>query len=227
MSIQGNQLQRDMDTLKKSLAHVGNLALTELNKSIQALTDRDIELAHEINKIDDVLDANEVKIEAQCLTVLARHQPVAQDLRYLTSVLKINQLIENTGDTAVRIAKRAEYLAQRPPLQADFDIKTMSQRAITMFDQALKAFLNLDQRTSEDVQDMDEEVDRKYRKYTDSLIAYIEANPEQTEESVQLMNIVRHLERAADRAVDIAEQVVYILTGDIVRHSEDAKDSDN
>lgn len=219
MPMQGNQLQRDMEILKKSLAHVGNLALTELNKSIQALTTRDIELAREVNKIDDVLDASEVKLEQQCLSVLARHQPVAQDLRYLTSVLKINQLIENSGDTAKRIAKRAEYLAQRPPLQVEFDITTMAQRVVMMFDQSLRAFLALDRNVSRDVIDMDEEVDRKYRKYTDSLVAYIEANPEQTEESVQLMNIVRHLERAADRAVDIAEQVVYILTGDIIRHS--------
>ena len=88
-----------------------------------------------------------------------------------------------------------------------------------MFDHSLKAFLGLDRGVSRDVIEMDEEVDRKYRKYTDALVAYIEANPEQTEEAVQLMNIVRHLERGADRAVDIAEQVVYILTGDIMRHS--------
>ncbi len=217
--MQQNQLQRDMEILKKNLAHVGKLALTELSKSIQALSDRNVNMSDEVEKIDSALDASEVKLEQLCLSVLARHQPVAQDLRYLTSVLKINQLIENTGDTAGRIAKRAEYLAQRPPLLVDFDINSMARRVVMMFDHSLKAFLGLDRGVSRDVIEMDEEVDRKYRKYTDALVAYIEANPEQTEEAVQLMNIVRHLERGADRAVDIAEQVVYILTGDIMRHS--------
>lgn len=221
MVMQQNQLQRDMEVLKKNLAHVGKLALTELRKSIQSLSDRNVDLTSEIDKIDDALDASEVKLEQLCLSVLARHQPVAQDLRYLTSILKINQLIENTGDTAGRIAKRAEYLAQRPPLLVDFDINSMAQRMVLMFDQSLKAFLGLDRGISRDVIEMDEEIDRKYRKYTDALVVYIGANPEQTEEAVELMNIVRHLERGADRAVDIAEQVVYILTGDIMRHRGD------
>src|SRR5690606_11439155 len=101
----------------------------------------------------------EVRVEEECLRIIALHQPVAQDLRYVTSALKINQLIENTGDTAVRIANRAEFLALRPPLPIEVDAAGTGARVVEMFDRALQAFVNLDELAAHEVRDMDQAVD--------------------------------------------------------------------
>ncbi len=190
---------------------------------MEAYNTRDVKLAREATEADEVLDAKEVRIEEECLRLIALHQPVAQDLRYVTSALKINQLIENTGDTAVRIAKRAEFLATRPPLPIDVDVSTTGARVVEMFDRALQAFVNLDELAAHEVRDMDQAVDNAYRNTTIRLIAVMEQHSDQVETALQTMNIMRHLERAADRATDIADQVLYILTGDIVRHSDQSE----
>src|SRR5690606_37273162 len=120
------------------------LALEELSKALEACRLRAPELAAEVTAADKVLDAREVRVEEECLRIIALHQPVAQDLRYVASALKINQLIENTGDTAVNIAKRASFLASRPPLPVEVDVAGTGARAVEMFDRALQAFVNLD-----------------------------------------------------------------------------------
>jgi phosphate transport system protein len=223
MPAQIHHLARELETLKKNLLHIGKLALSELSKAMEAYNTRDIKLAREAAAADEVLDAKEVRIEEECLRLIALHQPVAQDLRYVTSALKINQLIENTGDTAVRIAKRAEFLATRPPLPIDVDVSATGARVVEMFDRALQAFVNLDELAAHEVRDMDQAVDNAYRNTTIRLIAVMEQHSDQVETALQTMNIMRHLERAADRATDIAEQVLYILTGDIVRHSDQSE----
>jgi len=214
------QLGRELENLKKNLLHVGKLALSELSRALEAYSDRDITLAQEVVATDKILDAKEVQVEAECLRIIALHQPVAQDLRYLTSALKINQLIENTGDTAVRIARRAEFLALRPPLPIDVDIAGTGARVVEMFDLALQAFVDLDELSARQVVDMDNAVDNSYRNITSRLIELMEQHSDQVESALQTMHLIRHLERAADRATDIAEQVLYILTGDIARHAE-------
>jgi phosphate transport system protein len=214
------QVERELEHLKKNLLHVGKLALSELTRAMQAYADRNPELARQVIATDKVLDAREVKVEEECLRIMALHQPLAQDLRYVTSALKINQLIENTGDTAVRIAKRAEFLALRPPLPIDIDVIGPGDRVIEMLDLALQSFVDLDELKAREVIDMDQAVDNAYRNATSRLIELMEQHSDQVETALQTMNVMRHLERAADRAADIAEQVLYILTGDIARHTE-------
>lgn len=220
MPAHANHLARGLEALKRNLLHVGKLALEELSKSLEAYRTRDIPLAREVAQTDKLLDAKEVRIEEECLKLIALHQPVAQDLRYLASVLKINQLIENTGDTAVSIAKRAEFLAARPPLPVDVEVPSMGARVVEMFDRALQSFVRLDELGAHEVADMDAEVDNAYRAMTRKMITVMEQHSDQVEVALNTMHLVRHLERAADRATDIADQVLYILTGDIVRHSE-------
>jgi phosphate transport system protein len=211
---------RELEQLKKDLLHVGKLALSELTRAIDAYSRRDVALAREIAPADKVLDAKEVRVEEECLRIIALFQPVAQDLRYVTSALKINQLIENTGDTAVRIAQRAEFTAMRPPLPIEIDVAGTGARVVEMFDRALQAFVDLDELAAHEVIDMDTSVDDAYREATTRLIAVMEKHSEQVETALQVMNLMRHLERAADRASDIAQQVLYILSGDIARHME-------
>lgn len=218
MPNQLSHLRRDLENLKRNLLFVGKLALAELSKALEAYGKRDVNLAQEVADSDKLLDQREVRVEEECLRIIALNQPVAQDLRYLISAIKINGLIENTGDTAVQISRRAAFLATRPPLPLELDIQPTGARVITMFDQALQAFVNLDELEAHRVVDMDAEVDASYRANTNKLITVMEQHSDMVETALQTMHLVRHLERAADRATDIAQQVLYILSGDIVRH---------
>jgi phosphate transport system protein len=215
-----HHLVRELENLKRNLLHVGKLALDELGKALESYRNRDVALARGVAQSDKLLDASEIKVEEECLRIIALHQPVAQDLRYVASALKINQLIENTGDTAVNIAKRAEFLATRPPLPIDLDVATTGARAVEMFDRALQAFVQLDELGAHEVIEMDNEVDVAYRSATTKLVAVMEQHSNQVETALNTMHLMRHLERAADRATDIAGQVLYILSGDIVRHTQ-------
>jgi phosphate transport system protein len=216
----GHHLIRELENLKRNLLHVGKLALDELGKALESYRNRDVELAKTVAQSDKLLDASEIKVEEECLRIIALHQPVAQDLRYVASALKINQLIENTGDTAVNIARRAEFLATRPPLPIDVDINITGVRVVDMFDRALQAFIQLDELGAHEVIEMDNEVDVAYRNSTAKLITVMEQHSNQVETALNTMHLMRHLERAADRATDIAGQVLYILSGDIARHTK-------
>lgn len=218
MPSQVSHLRRDLENLKRNLLFVGKLALTELSKAIDAYEKREVAIAQEVADSDKLLDQREVRVEEECLRIIALNQPVAQDLRYLISAIKINGLIENTGDTAVQISRRAAFLATRPPLPIDLDIGATGSRVVEMFDRALQAFVNLDEFEAHQVIDMDAEVDVAYRANTNKLITLMEQHSEMVESALQTMHLVRHMERAADRASDIAQQVLYILSGDIVRH---------
>lgn len=218
MPTQVSHLRRDLENLKRNLLFVGKLALAELSRAIDAFDKRDVAVAQEVADSDKLLDQREVHVEEECLRIIALNQPVAQDLRYLISAIKINGLIENTGDTAVQISRRAAFLATRPPLPIELDIAATGARVIEMFDRALQAFVNLDELEAHQVIDMDAAVDKSYRANTNKLIALMEQHSDMVETALQTMHLVRHMERAADRATDIAQQVLYILTGDIVRH---------
>ncbi|MBK9974509.1 MAG: phosphate signaling complex protein PhoU [Planctomycetes bacterium] len=218
MPSQVSHLRRDLENLKRNLLFVGKLALTELSKAIDAYEKREVAIAQEVADSDKLLDQREVRVEEECLRIIALNQPVAQDLRYLISAIKINGLIENTGDTAVQISRRAAFLATRPPLPVELEIGATGSRVVQMFDRALQAFVNLDEFEAHQVIDMDAEVDVAYRANTNKLISLMEQHSELVEAALQTMHLVRHMERAADRASDIAQQVLYILSGDIVRH---------
>ncbi len=218
MPSQVSHLRRDLENLKRNLLFVGKLALTELSKAIDAYEKREVAIAQEVADSDKLLDQREVRVEEECLRIIALNQPVAQDLRYLISAIKINGLIENTGDTAVQISRRAAFLATRPPLPVELEIGATGSRVVQMFDRALQAFVNLDEFEAHQVIDMDAEVDVAYRANTNKLISLMEQHSDLVEAALQTMHLVRHMERAADRASDIAQQVLYILSGDIVRH---------
>lgn len=220
MPSQVSHLRRDLESLKRNLLFVGKLALSELSKALEAYEKRDVSLAQQVADSDKLLDQKEVRVEEECLRIIALNQPVAQDLRYLISAIKINGLIENTGDTAVQISRRAAFLATRPPLPIDLDITNIGSRVVEMFDRALQAFVNLDELEAHQVVDMDGDVDVSYRSNTNKLITLMEQHSDLVEVALQSMHLVRHLERAADRATDIAQQVLYILSGDIVRHRD-------
>lgn len=215
---------RELELLKRDMLSAGALALSALRKALTALAKRDIELANQVIESDRVLDDREMRVEEESLKLLALYQPVAGDLRFVASVIKINSMVERMGDIAVNIARRARFLSKRPPLPVDIDFTPVGNRVVDMLDKALQAFVELSGEKAHEVLRMDAEVDKAYRANNKKLIEFMTYHPDRIEDAVQTMNLARHLERAADRATDIAEQVLYILTGDILRHHKDAED---
>lgn len=217
---------RELELLKRDMLNTGALALSAIRKAISALTKRDFELAQQVIDADRPLHDRELRVEEECLKLLALYQPVASDLRFITSVIKINSTIERTGDVATNIARRVKYLAKRPPLNVDLDYESIGKNVVDMLDKALQAFIELSVDKANEVLLMDTQVDQAYRKMNKQLIEFIRYHPDQVEDALQSMNLCRHLERAADRATDIAEQVIYIVTGRIQRKAKDREESE-
>lgn len=217
---------RELELLKRDMLNTGALALAAIRKAISALTRRDADLAQQVIEADRPLHDRELRVEEECLKLLALYQPVASDLRFITSVIKINSTIERTGDVAANIARRVRYLSKRPPLNIELDFEGIGKNVINMLDRALQAFIELSADKANEVLDMDTEVDEAYRRMNKQLIEFIKFHPDQVEDALQTMNLCRHLERAADRATDIAEQVLYIVTGRSVHKAKDRLDSE-
>ena len=146
------------------------------------------------------------------------HQPVAVDLRFIVAVLKINNDLERIGDLAVNIAERSLYLATLPIFDFSSNFPLMSEKALAMLKKCLDSFVNLDPKSAAEVCAADDEVDALYRDMYDKIKTGIAQHPDKLDEFMQVLSISRHLERIADHATNIAEDVIYMIEGDIVRH---------
>ena len=211
-------LERDLDNLQKDLLTLAASVEEAIHKAIRALQERDVELAEEVIDGDNDIDEEENHVEEECLKVLALHQPVAVDLRRVTSVLQINTDLERMADLAEDIAERAVALARWPAIPIPADLQRMTDLASSMVRQALDAFVNLDARLARLVCRLDDEVDRYNKSIIDELIAAMQRAPEMVEPGLSLFSATRHLERIADHATNIAEDVLYLIDGEIVRH---------
>ncbi len=210
--------QRDMDRLREQVLRVGSLVESATNRAITALTHRQPDLADEVLQADDAIDALEVQIEEECLKILALHQPVAADLRYVIAVMKVNNDLERMGDQAVNIAERAILLAQRPPLDVPLPIERMAEVAQKMVHASLDAVVNLDVDLARSVGTMDDEVDEIHREMFRLVQAKIKESPDVVEVAIANLSASRDLERIADLATNIAEDVLFTVLGEVVRH---------
>lgn len=189
-----------------------------VTKAVDALINRNAALAREVIAHDEALDHLEVEIEEECLKILALHQPVAIDLRYVIAVLKINNDLERIGDLAVNIAEQAGFLTQTPPLNLFLDFTTMGRTTQMMLKHSLDALVNLDTHLARQVRSSDDEVDAANRAMYDILQNHLRSHPEDVSEALHLLSASRHLERIADQATNVAEDVIYMVEGEIVRH---------
>jgi phosphate transport system protein len=210
--------QRDVDQLREQLLRVGSLVESATNRAITALTHRQPDLADEVLDADDDIDALEVQIEEECLKILALHQPVAADLRYVIAVMKVNNDLERMGDQAVNIAERAVFLAQRPPLDVPLQIERMAEVAQQMVQSSLDAVVNLDVDLARTVGEMDDEVDEIHREMFRIVQERIRRSPDVVEVAIANLSASRDLERIADLATNIAEDVLFTVLGEVVRH---------
>jgi phosphate transport system protein len=214
-------MQAEMERLGKDLLTLSALVEESVAKAVLALENRDEKLAHEIISKDYLVDLKEVEVEEECLRVLALHQPVASDLRLIIAALKINNDLERIADLAVNMAERALFLCQHPEVAAPFDLKTMASKTRNMLRQALSSFVGRDVKLAHEVRKMDNEVDQIHRGMYDKVFNAIRANPDHVEVMAQFLSASRHLERIADYATNIAEDVIYMIEGKIIRHNPD------
>jgi phosphate transport system protein len=210
--------QRDLDSLQRDLIALAGSVEDAIHKAIRALRDRQPSVARQVIDGDDAIDDEENHVEEECLKLLALHQPVAVDLRRITAALKINSELERMADLAEDIAERALHLAQLPEIFVPAKLERMTDLTTSMVRQSLDAFVNLDARLARTVCRLDDEVDRLNHEIIEELIKAMERAPSMIEAGLSFFSATRHLERIADHATNIAEDVVYLVEGEIVRH---------
>ena len=212
-------LHREIDNLKTRLLSLGGMVEDGLWKAVQAVHDRDEVSAQAVIDNDHLIDMLEVELEEECLKVLALYQPVATDLRFIVAVLKINNDLERIGDLAGNIARRARFLARHVPVEAPFDLQGMARRAQAMLHESRDALINMDAIRAREICKEDDEVDAMHRQTYGMVRDEIRRHPENLEALTQILSISNHLERAADHATNIAEDVIYMVEGHIMRHA--------
>jgi phosphate transport system protein len=209
---------REIERLKKQIIDVGNLVKANLKLAVQAVIRRDLALARYVIQRDDEIDAAEVDLEEECLKVLALHQPVAVDLRLIVAILKINNDLERIGDLATKIADRTYFLYKYPPLVKDFDLQAMAEKVQAMVDGSLQALVKLEPDLAYAVCQADDEIDVLNRRMHELVRAELCTEPTQAEGLIAMLGVTRNLERIADHATNIAEDVIYMIFGEIARH---------
>jgi phosphate transport system protein len=212
-------MQREMEKLKKNILALSAVVEESVQQSVQALDKLDVGLAEKVIGNDDRIDDMEVDFEEECLKILALHQPVANDLRFIISVLKINNDLERIGDLATNIAERTLSLAAEERIPVPFDFTGMANKVEEMLKKSIDALVNYDLRLAAQVCRMDDEVDSKHKSTYQQVKEEIRKHPERLESLVHYLSVSRHLERIADLATNLAEDVIYMIEGDIVRHT--------
>ena len=211
-------IERQVELLKEKILRLGTLVEEAISKSITALINRDTHLAQRVMASDEEIDRMEVEVEEECLKMLALYQPVAADLRFVVAALKINNDLERMGDLAKNIAKRVSPLSTGEPCELPPEIRTMAMQAQEMVKQCLDAVVNSDPSLARQVREEDDAVDKARQEIRRTILQGIRAHPEKLENLLRINSVSKHIERIADMATNIAEDVIYMVEGDIVRH---------
>jgi len=211
-------LERDLDDLQKNILGLASLVEKALSQSITALRDRNPEMARSVIQGDVQIDKEENQINEDCLKILALHQPVAGDLRRCTAAMMIITDLERMGDLAEEISERAIQLCTPPLFPIPEGLQRMADMTTIMVRQSLDAFVNLDVKQALMVVRMDDEVDRYNNQIIQEIIKLMKESPLNIQHGLSMFSAVRHIERIADHATNIAEDVVYLVEGEIVRH---------
>lgn len=211
---------KELEKIKKMVLSLSALVEERVNLATICVLKNDSKLALDIIRQDQDIDEREVEIEEECLKIMALYQPVAVDLRFLIAVIKINNDLERIGDQAVNIAERVEIIAKQNPCDFIYDYSIMAEKARKMLHDSLDAFVNLDPELAHKVIAMDDEVDLLQSDAYDVIKQAMEDNRDCLSYLINLLLVSRHLERLADHATNIAEEIIYLVEGEIVRHSD-------
>lgn len=211
-------MKSEIDKLKQKLLALSSRVEEQLWLSIKSLKERDEQMARRVIDHDFEIDQDEVDIEEECLKILALYQPVAADLRFIVTAFKINNDLERIADLSVNIAERSEFLARHEPVDTPFDFDQMAEKTQSMLRDSIEALIHLDCVQAYRVCRRDDEVDAINKEMYDQVKHGILANPEHIESFIHLLSVSRHLERIGDHATNIAEDVIYMVEGRIIRH---------
>ncbi len=212
----------ELEQLRATLLRMGGLAEKQLHDALQALTARDSALAERVIEDDHRVNALDVEIDEECIRLLALHQPAARDLRLITTAMKIASELERIGDLAESISTRTIELNEEPQLKPYIDIPRMGNWACVMVKESLDAFLNRDVQLAEKVLKDDDFVDDLMGQLFRELLSYMIEEPRTISRAIRLLFVAKSIERVADHATNIAELVVYLVQGKIIRHTAPA-----
>jgi phosphate transport system protein len=212
------RLQRKNEILKNKLVSLATMVEESVKLAVKAIRERDSKLSASVIDGDKDIDRIEIEIEEDCLEILALHQPVAMDLRFITGVYQIINQLERIGDLAVNIAETALLLASETPLNIPSDYYFMAEKTQNMLKNALDAFVNMDDALAARVLADDDEVDMMKHKLHSDFEERLVIELERRHALTHLFLVSRHLERISDHSTNIAEDVIYMVTGEIVRH---------
>ncbi len=211
-------LQKELEKIKKMLLSLGAMVEERVRMAILAVEEFDGEIAEKIISSDYEIDEMEVEIEEECLKAMALYQPVAVDLRFLVTVVKMNNDLERIGDQAVNIAQRMQTIAKKEGPGFIFDYSEMAQKAESMLKMSLDALVNLDLNLAFKVLKLDDQVDEIQKEAYRLIKRAMPKHPDNVGYLINLLLVSRHLERLADHATNIAEDVIYMIEGEIIRH---------
>jgi phosphate transport system protein len=209
----------ELEGLKQTLLVMGALVEDQIHRVMRALLERDDALAEGVIERDRQVNAYDVEVDEKCVELLALHQPAAGDLRFITTAMKIVTDLERIGDQAVNIAQRAIELNREPQLKPYIDLPRMSEKAARMVRESLDAFVNRDTALARRVCAEDEAVDALKEQVFRELLTFMMEDARTIPRAIRLILISRFLERVADHATNIAEMVIYMVEGKMVRHT--------
>ena len=213
-------LQAEIRTLQHKLLEMAGLAEQMLRQAIESVLARDEALARIVIDTDDTIDQFENEIESSCIQLIALHQPVASELRFLMMVMKISHNIERLADKSVAIARRSIELLEYPPVKPFVDLPHAAQVIQTMVKDVIDAFVNRNADLALEIRERDHEVDEIYDRMLHELQTILSEHPKLIQPGISLLLLFRHLERVGDLAANIGEEVYYLVKGDIIRHSD-------
>ena len=212
------QKEQDLENIKEQILKMGSFVEDAIRKSIKALVERDRDLAIAVIDGDAIVNNFDVEIEELCIRFLALWQPTGSNLRFVTTAIKIITDIERIGDMAVDTCERAVEMLDEPPLKPYIDIPRMAEAAQKMLKDSLDAFVAKDAELAMRVCESDDFVDNLNQQIFNELLLYMLKDPKNIARAVRLTYIAKYLERIADHATNIAEMVVYMVKGKVIRH---------
>jgi phosphate transport system protein len=215
--------QKELEALKENLLNMAAIVEEAIRHSVQSLVKRDSDLARKTFEVEDRINKMEIAIDEMCLKLLALRQPMAADLRFITSAMRIITDLERMGDEAVNISERAISLNEEPQIKPYIDIPRMAEIAQSMVKDVLDAFVNRDPKLARSVCARDDVVDGLNDQVVRELLTYMVSDPKTITRSVHLMIVARCLERIADHATNIAEDVIFMVEALVIKHHADEK----
>jgi len=205
--------ENNLNLIQDEILELSSMVEHSILKSIQALKNRDVTSSQQVIDDDDLIDSKQAEIEEKCIQLIALQSPVAGDLRIIVSVMMIAIELERIGDYAEGIAKISVLMGDMPPLKPLIDIPRMAENATKMLRLSIDSFVKRDPHTALDVCDLDDEIDDTYNQVYRELLTYMMADPATIQRATYLLWVAHDLERSADRATNIAERVLFLVTG--------------